>query len=166
MGSGAIAAIHPLVCPLPPMASPFPLSTPSPTHLSGLNTPPLSSPLPRPLQAPQAESKDMARRRFPVPKIVDCDYQGSQVRVCVCVWGGGACVCLSAFMRTCACVSACMRVCIYLHVCAWVCLHCAWVCACVRVFVCPCVCVCACVPVALPEACACAPHRPASCWPS
>lgn len=32
------------------------------------------------LEAPQAEAKAIARRRFPVPKIVDCDQNGSQVR--------------------------------------------------------------------------------------
>jgi len=32
------------------------------------------------LAAPQEEAKQIARRRFPVPKIVDCDQNGSQVR--------------------------------------------------------------------------------------
>ena len=32
------------------------------------------------LAAPAAESKEIARRRFPVPKIVDCDQNGSQAR--------------------------------------------------------------------------------------
>lgn len=31
------------------------------------------------LQAPQAEAKEVVGKRFPVPKVVDCDYQGSQV---------------------------------------------------------------------------------------
>lgn len=31
------------------------------------------------LAAPQEEAKQIARRRFPVPKIVDCDQNGSQV---------------------------------------------------------------------------------------
>lgn len=31
------------------------------------------------LQAPQEEAKDIARKRFPVPRIVDCDQNGSQV---------------------------------------------------------------------------------------
>jgi hypothetical protein len=34
------------------------------------------------LAAPQEEAKTIARRRFPVPKIVDCDQNGSQVRTC------------------------------------------------------------------------------------
>lgn len=33
------------------------------------------------LQAPLQESTEVARRRFPVPKIVDCDQNGSQVSV-------------------------------------------------------------------------------------
>ncbi|KAG2499921.1 hypothetical protein HYH03_002208 [Edaphochlamys debaryana] len=32
------------------------------------------------LAAPQAEAKEIVRRRFPVPKIVDCDHNGSQAR--------------------------------------------------------------------------------------
>jgi hypothetical protein len=32
------------------------------------------------LSAPQEEAKAIARRRFPVPRIVDCDQNGSQVR--------------------------------------------------------------------------------------
>mmetsp|Transcript_16153 Transcript_16153/g.34976 ORF Transcript_16153/g.34976 Transcript_16153/m.34976 type:complete len:765 (-) Transcript_16153:369-2663(-) len=32
------------------------------------------------LQAPQAEAKEVIRRRFPVPRLVDCDQQGSQAR--------------------------------------------------------------------------------------
>lgn len=32
------------------------------------------------LEAPQAEAKEVAHRRFPVPKIVDCDQNGSQAR--------------------------------------------------------------------------------------
>ena len=32
------------------------------------------------LAAPQAEAKDIARRRFPVPRVVDCDQNGSQAR--------------------------------------------------------------------------------------
>lgn len=31
------------------------------------------------LEAPRAEAQQIARRRFPVPKIVDCDQNGSQV---------------------------------------------------------------------------------------
>lgn len=31
------------------------------------------------LAAPQDEAKSITRRRFPVPKIVDCDQNGSQV---------------------------------------------------------------------------------------
>ena len=31
-------------------------------------------------QAPQQEAKEVLARRFPVPRLVDCDYQGSQVR--------------------------------------------------------------------------------------
>jgi protein transport protein SEC23 len=34
------------------------------------------------LAAPQEEAKQIARRRFPVPKIVDCDQNGSQVLHC------------------------------------------------------------------------------------
>jgi hypothetical protein len=33
------------------------------------------------LAAPQEEARQIARRRFPVPKIVDCDQNGSQVRL-------------------------------------------------------------------------------------
>jgi protein transport protein SEC23 len=36
------------------------------------------------LAAPQEEAKTIARRRFPVPKIVDCDQNGSQVRISSC----------------------------------------------------------------------------------
>ncbi|GAX77443.1 hypothetical protein CEUSTIGMA_g4888.t1, partial [Chlamydomonas eustigma] len=32
------------------------------------------------LQAPQEEAKDILMRRFPLPRLVDCDYQGSQAR--------------------------------------------------------------------------------------
>eukprot|EP00955_Chlamydomonas_euryale_P074913 362167-Chlamydomonas_euryale.AAC.5 len=32
------------------------------------------------LAAPQQEAKDIIARRFPVPRLVDCDYQGSQAR--------------------------------------------------------------------------------------
>jgi protein transport protein SEC23 len=32
------------------------------------------------LEAPQEEARSIARRRFPVPKIVDCDQNGSQVQ--------------------------------------------------------------------------------------
>lgn len=32
------------------------------------------------LSAPLSEAKDIVRRRFPVPKIVDCDHNTSQVR--------------------------------------------------------------------------------------
>ena len=32
------------------------------------------------LQGPQQEAKDIMSRRFPVPRLVDCDYQGSQAR--------------------------------------------------------------------------------------
>ena len=32
------------------------------------------------LQAPQQEAKEILTRRFPVPRLVDCDYQGSQAR--------------------------------------------------------------------------------------
>ena len=32
------------------------------------------------LNAPQDEAKAIGRRRFPVPRIVDCDQNGSQVR--------------------------------------------------------------------------------------
>ncbi|KAG1662005.1 hypothetical protein FOA52_012176 [Chlamydomonas sp. UWO 241] len=32
------------------------------------------------LAAPQAEAKEIINRRFPVPRLVDCDYQGSQAR--------------------------------------------------------------------------------------
>ncbi len=31
------------------------------------------------LLAPQAEAKEILTRRFPVPRLVDCDHQGSQV---------------------------------------------------------------------------------------
>lgn len=31
------------------------------------------------LVAPQSEAAEIAHRRFPVPKIVDCDQNGSQV---------------------------------------------------------------------------------------
>lgn len=38
------------------------------------------------LQAPQDEAKEIMVRRFPAPRLVDCDHQGSQVSgVCVCV---------------------------------------------------------------------------------
>jgi hypothetical protein len=45
------------------------------------------------LAAPQEEARQIARRRFPVPKIVDCDQNGSQVqlhraRVVVCQFQG------------------------------------------------------------------------------
>lgn len=30
-------------------------------------------------QAPQEEAREIARGRFPVPKIIDCDQNGSQV---------------------------------------------------------------------------------------
>lgn len=36
------------------------------------------------LEAPQIEGKDVARRRFPVPRIVDCDQNGSQARFLLC----------------------------------------------------------------------------------
>lgn len=35
------------------------------------------------LVAPQEEAKEIMARRFPVPRLVDCDYQGSQVRAAV-----------------------------------------------------------------------------------
>jgi hypothetical protein len=34
---------------------------------------------PQVLQAPQDESAEIAKTRFPVPRVVDCDYGGSQV---------------------------------------------------------------------------------------
>lgn len=41
------------------------------------------------LQAPQDEAKEIMVRRFPAPRLVDCDYQGSQVSgVCVREWWG------------------------------------------------------------------------------
>lgn len=32
------------------------------------------------LQAPQKEAMDIVHRRFPVPRLVDCDQNGSQAR--------------------------------------------------------------------------------------
>lgn len=61
------------------LSSPFPRTPPSgPTcpctrPLLLLPLPPTSA------QAPQLEAKEIAYRRFPAPKIVDCDQNGSQV---------------------------------------------------------------------------------------
>ncbi len=32
------------------------------------------------MQAPKAEAANILQRRFPVPRLVDCDQNGSQVR--------------------------------------------------------------------------------------
>jgi protein transport protein SEC23 len=39
-------------------------------------------PPPQVLQAPQDEAAEVSKTRFPVPRVVDCDYGGSQVGVC------------------------------------------------------------------------------------
>ena len=56
-----------------------------------------------------------------------------QVRVCVCVWGGGG-----------GCMYACVGLCVYVYVCMHVCVY-AYLCACVGGVMCVCVCVCACM---------------------
>ena len=55
---------------------------------SGYHTQPEHAAFAQLLLAPQQEAKEILTRRFPVPRLVDCDYQGSQV--CVVVGRGAA----------------------------------------------------------------------------
>ena len=60
----------------------------------------------------------------------------------ICLYLGGACVCV----RECVCVCVCVCLCVCMYVCVYVCVCVrARVCVCVRVCECVCVCVCMCV---------------------
>lgn len=56
-------------CPALPCPASLPFVSPQPEHEAFKAL----------LAAPQDEARTIARRRFPVPRIVDCDQNGSQV---------------------------------------------------------------------------------------